>query len=170
MASGASYYILLSPSHCYQDIKFPSAYLSSLLSVSLSFPLDSHCSSWLVTRKRWWKGQEEKSGGLLKIQSGQTEEEGMRLVGETEKQASYMDLVTLSFSSSFSPYLSSFPCSPSSLWHESDFESVYISLSFPLLFFPSLSLILSSLVSPGATLQSSQLLKEHRILEEDIRD
>lgn len=102
VASGASYYILLSllSSHCYQDIKFPSAYLSSLLSVLLSVPLDSHCSSWLVTRKRRWR--EEESGGLLKIQSGPTEEEGRRLVGETEKQASRVsnpDLVTLSFSS-----------------------------------------------------------------------
>ncbi len=102
VASGASYYILLSllSSHCYQDVKFPSAYLSSLLSVLRSFPLDSRCSSWLVTRKRRWR--EGESGGLLKIQSGPTEEEGRRLVGETEKQASRvsnLDLVTLSFSS-----------------------------------------------------------------------
>lgn len=48
------------------------------------------------------RGGEEKSGRLLKIQSGPTEEEGKRLVGETEKQASCvsnMDLVTLSLSS-----------------------------------------------------------------------
>ena len=50
------------------------------------------------------KGEEEKSGGLLKIQSGPTKEEGRRLVGETGKRASCVsntDLVTLLLSSCF---------------------------------------------------------------------
>lgn len=78
-------------------------------------------------------GGEEKTGGLLKIQSGPSEEESRSLVGETGKQApraSYMDLVTLSFStiSLYHSYPSS-SCLLSSFWQKSDFEHFSVSHS-----------------------------------------
>ena len=96
------------------------------------------------------KRRGRERGCLLKYNLAWQREEGKRLVGETEKQASCVsneDLVTLSFS--FVSLLTrlTLPVVLSSLWLESYFESVYLLQSLSLLSFFSVFLSSPFLVS-----------------------
>lgn len=103
----------------------------SLLPIWQRFPADSHCPSWLVTRKRRWRTAGGGGGGERRLIKN-TEEEGRRLVGETEKQATCVccpDLVSLLFSSAAAP-LHHPPTAPA-VRHLSDINLIFSRLIFP---------------------------------------